>query len=208
MKKIFIMLLIATSTAFAGLAWQPPTSSHTQYIASGNIPKPEVINPGFWRVLTKRLIWKEAVENLQTRLQSVGLNPELIKTREATELHVFDDPRTFKSKKDAEKVKASWLKKDVEAEVLKRKSIFTVGLGRFSSTSYAELMQGKLKRLKKPYQYERRTMKIPAFRFIFPAMKHEEAESLWQILQNMGIVDPVIMPEERFIMSFGHNTPQ
>jgi hypothetical protein len=149
------------------------------------------------------MVWKEAIASLRDRLYKEGFETQLIVKQEPIELHAFDDARVFKSQASAEKVKNEWRKKKIEAEVLKREITYVVGLGRFYLTSYAEQMQERLKRIGMPYHYERRTVTIPAYRFVFNPMNKEEATRSWQKLQDLGIADPVMIRESEYQKVYG-----
>jgi hypothetical protein len=64
-------------------------------------------------------------------------------------------------------------------------------------------MQERLKRIGKPYRYERRTVIIPAYRFVFNPMEKDKATKSWQKLQNLGIAEPVMMRESEFQKLYG-----
>ncbi len=203
MKRLFMFIFIAAMISLTWLAWNPPIVQN--HLTRIHMPIPDIhsLDAGSWRVMTRRMISKQAVHGMQKRLSDVGFHPELIQKREPVELHAFDDPRIFKTQSEAGKVKAKWRALGVEADVLHHlskddKKVFKVGLGRFYMSEYAESMQEKLKRSKQPYNYERRTVSIPSYHFIFPAMTKGEAEILWKRLQNMGIADPVIMQQSEF----------
>lgn len=157
--------------------------------------------------MTHRLIWQQAVDAMQERLDKEGIKMARMQSKEPVEVHAFDDPGTFKTQRAAEKVKAIWRKKGIQAEVLKREITFGVGLGRFYLVDYAQRMENKLKRVGLPYQYERRTVVISAYRFVSAKMNKEEAEKLWQRLQNMGVGSPVLIPESRYLELYGPAAP-
>jgi len=203
MKRLLIWLAISASMAFTWLAWNPPSLQNR--LTRIHIPIPETVslNSGPWRVVTRRMISKQAVHGMQTRLLEAGLHPSIVQKREPVELHAFDDPNIFIKQSEAEKVKAKWRAMGVDADVLHHltkddKKAFKVGLGRFYMSEYAEAMQEQLKKSKQPYNYERRMVNIPSYHFIFPAMTKGEAEILWKRLQNIGLADPVIIQQSEF----------
>jgi len=167
------------------------------------IPETQSLELGPWRVISRRMVWKKAVDGMQKRLLDAGLKAEVIQKREPVELHAFDDPRIFEKESEAGKVKAMWQKLGIEADVLKHltkddQHVFKVGLGRFYMSEYAEAMQEELKKTQKPYHYERRMVSIPSYHFVFPPMTKGEAEIIWKRLQNIGIADPVIIQQSEF----------
>jgi len=203
MKRLFMLIFITATISLTWLAWNPPIVQN--HLTRIHMPIPDIqsLDAGPWRVMTRRMISKQAVDGMKARLLDAGFHPELIQKREPVELHAFDDPRIFKKQSEAGKVKAKWRALGVEADVLHHltkddEKVFKVGLGRFYMSEYAESMQEQLKRSKQPYNYERRTVSIPSYHFIFPAMTKGEAEILWKRLQNMGIADPVIMQQNEF----------
>ena len=203
MKHLPIAVAMILAAWLAWQAWQPPVSPPAQISVKGTLPQKVDAGPEMWRIVTKRMVWKEAIASLRDRLYKEGFETQLIVKEEPIELHAFDDPGVFKTQAEAEKVKAVWRKRKVEAEVLKREITYIVGLGRFFLTSYAEQMQERLKRVGKPYKYERRTVIIPAYRFVFNPMEKEEATKSWQKLQNLGIAEPVMMRETEFQKVYG-----
>lgn len=203
MKRLAAGLLVAVCAVIAWQAWQPPASTDRQGTVRAAIPQNGPAKQEKWRVLTHRMVWKQAATAMQERLTKAGIKLTRIQRKEPVELHAFDDPGTFKTQQAAEKVKAIWRKKGIKAEVLKREITYGVGLGRFYLVDYAERMQAQLKKTGLPYQYERRTVVIPAFRFVSGKMDKAEAEKLWRTLQDMGIASPVLISESRYLALYG-----
>lgn len=199
-------LVIAAMVAAAWLAWQawlPPTSVSSTTTVRSAVPENKHVGPELWRIVTKRMVWKKAISSMRDRLYREGFETQLIVKREPVELHAFDDPGSFKTQAGAEKAKAKWRKKKIDAEVIKREVTFAVALGRFYLTSYAEQMQERLKRIGKPYRYDKRTVTIPAYRFVFNPMEKDNATKSWERLQNLGIADPVMMRESEYQKVYG-----
>ncbi len=203
MKHLPIAVAMILAAWLAWLAWQPPVTPPAQVSVKGSLPEKVDAGPEMWRIVTKRMVWKTAIATMRDRLYKEGFETQLIVKEEPIELHAFDDPGIFNTQAEAEKVKAAWRKKKIEAEVLKREITYIVGLGRFFLTSYAEQMQERLKRINKPYVYQRRTVVIPAYRFVFNPMEKEEATRSWQKLQNLGIAEPVMMRETEYQRIYG-----
>jgi len=203
MKQLPAIFSIFVAGWLAWTAWQPPVSTPLPVTVRGNIPENSYAGPEMWRIVTKRMVWKKAIASMRDRLYKEGFETQLVVKQEPIELHAFDDPRVFKTRAEAEKVKKEWLKKKIEAEVLKREITYIVGLGRFYLTSYAEQMQERLKQIGKPYHYGRRTVVIPAYRFVFKPMEKNKAEKAWKKLQNLGIAEPVMMRESEYQKAYG-----
>jgi hypothetical protein len=203
MKQVLITLAIAATAWLAWQAWQPPESIFTQSAVRSSVPENKHTGPEMWRIVTKRMVWKQAIASLRDRLYKEGFETQLIVKQEPIELHAFDDPRVFKTSQEAEVARVEWKQKKIDAAVLKREITFIVSLGRFYLTSYAEQMQERLKRIGKPYRYERRTVTIPAYRFVFNTMEKAAATKSWQRLQNLGIADPVMMREAEYQKVYG-----
>ncbi len=203
MKRALVWLIMMATIIVTWLAWNPPmiqTHSNAVYLPIPNI-KP--LDTGPWRVITRRMVWKKGVDDMYKRLVATGLSPEVIERPEPIELHAFDDVGVFKTFAEAAKIKAVWQKLGVDADVLKHltkdnQTVFKVGLGRFYLLEYAKRMQKQLQQTKRPYQYEQRTVIIPAYRFVFPPMDKDDAEVLWKRLQDMGVGDPVIIQQQEF----------
>ncbi len=150
-----------------------------------------------WRVFTKRMVWKKAVEDLQAKFKEHNMNPIILNRKEAVQLHVFDDPRTFVSNAEAQAALKEW--KIDSVDILRRSDgKYMLGLGRFFLPEYAKLRQEALQALKKPFKYSQETKIIPTYRFIFPALSEKEAEVLWKNIQDMGAINPVMMTENEF----------
>ena len=203
MKHLPVAVAMIIAAWLAWQAWQPPVAPPAQLSVKGSLPQKIGAGPEMWRIVTKRMVWKEAIASLRDRLYREGFETQLIVKKEPIELHAFDDPGIFKTQAAAEKVKTVWRKRKIDAEVLKREITYIVGLGRFFLTSYAEQMQERLKRIGKPYRYERRTVIIPAYRFVFNPMEKDKATKSWQKLQNLGIAEPVMMRESEFQKLYG-----
>ncbi len=206
MKQLSAMVAVLIAGWLAWQAWHPPTPTTVAPSVKSSIPENRYAGPEMWRIVTKRMVWKKAIASMRDRLYKEGFETRLIVRREPIELHAFDDHRIFKDKESAEIAKIEWRQKKIEAEVLKQKSGYTVGLGRFYLTSYAEQMQERLKRIGKPYRYERRTVTIPAYRFVFNPMEKAEATKSWERLQNLGIADPVMMRESEYQKMYGNKS--
>jgi len=204
MRSFASALLVVAAAWLAWVVWRPAPPPFPEPPVRQALPQQEGVPQADLYVVTRRLVWKQAVADMGKRLKEAGLEPIDIHNREPVELHTFDDPTSFKSQRSAEKRKAEWRKAGISgAEVLKSCGRFIVGLGRFYLTAYAEQMQNRLKRLGKPYKYERRNITIPAFRFAFGPMNQEAADQTWGKLQNMGLADPVVMPAAQFMDLYG-----
>ncbi|MFQ5581393.1 MAG: hypothetical protein ACE5F3_02050 [Mariprofundaceae bacterium] len=205
--QIIILVFLAW---LAFQAWQPPESLPEQRAIHAALPKQEIIKeqPILWYVVTRRLVWEQAAQALKKRLQNEGFKPIPINRKEPVSMHAFDDGRIFKTREAAEKAKKAWQQHKIEANIIQtsielNKDIFIVGLGRFFLTSYAEQMQERLKRIKKPYRYERREVTIPTYRFTFAPAEKQQTRRLWQQIRDMGIADPVMMKASRFKALYG-----
>jgi len=190
------------------IAWHPPMPPAPQAPIHIAIPDLQPLESGKWRIITHRMVWKKAVDDMKKRLLDSGFKTTLIEKREPVELHAFDDPRIVDSFKKAGKIKAGWEKKGIDADVLKYKdddgkTMFKVGLGRFYLSEYAQRTERQIKKLKKPYNYARRTVVIPSYRFVFPAVSKNEAKILWKRLQNIGVGEPVMIQAAEFDKLYG-----
>ena len=203
MKKTLVVLTLLLAAWLAWQAWQPPVTSQPQLTVRNTLPEVKGTGPELWRIVTKRMVWKQAIASMRDRLYKEGFETELLVKREPVEVHAFDDPRSFKTQAEAEKVKAQWRKKKIDAEALFREVTYGVALGRFYITSYAEQMQARLKIIGLPYVYERRTVTVPAYRFIFAPMEKKQAEKSWRAVKNLGIAEPAMMKESEFQRLYG-----
>ncbi|MFC1567848.1 hypothetical protein ACFL3K_01440 [Pseudomonadota bacterium] len=203
MKQILVAVALLLAVWLAWQAWQPPMVGQPGLAVRTALPKVENAGPKLWRIVTKRMVWKQAIASMRDRLYKEGFETELLVKREPVEVHAFDDPRSFKTLAEAEKVKAQWRKKKIDAEALFREVTYGVALGRFYITSYAEQMQARLKIIGLPYVYERRTVIVPAYRFIFAPMEKKQAEKSWRQVKNLGIAEPSMMKESEFQRLYG-----
>ncbi len=203
MKQTLIVVALLLATWLAWLAWQPPVINQPGLTVRAVLPEMEDAGPELWRIVTRRMVWKQAIASMRDRLYKEGFETRLIVKREPVELHAFDDPGTFKTLAEARKVESQWKKRKVDAQALKREITFGVALGRFYITSYAEQMQARLKTIGLPYRYERRTVIVPAYRFVFNPMEKKQAEKSWKRLQNLGIAEPAMMKESEFQRLYG-----
>lgn len=203
MKRLAATLLVAACALVAWQAWQPPYTAEKNAPVRSAIPQNEQIQPQMWRVMTQRMVWKQAVDAMQERLLAAGLELAVVRRKEPVELHAFDDAATFETSQAAEKARAVWQERGIQADVSKLEQGYGVSLGRFYLIDYAERMQARLKEIGAPYQYARRTVTIPAYRFVSAAMEKAETEKLWQTLQDMGIGNPVLIPDSRYLALYG-----
>lgn len=217
MKNLGKGLLIIVLLGLAWIAWQPPQTTRNLHAVKASLPAAPSDTSGKaaatnsrerWRVVTRRIVWSEAVKTLQQRFADAGLQPIKIKTREPVTMHAFDDGRIFKDFKSAAKVKQEWLKHQVDADVIRvsievGKDVYMVGLGRFYLTEYAEQMQNRLRQIGKPYRYEQRNVELPVWRFTFPPTDKATAQRLWAKLQDLGVASPTLMPDEKFEELYG-----
>ena len=157
-----------------------------------------------WRVFTRRMVWDKAVESFQGRLKERNIEALLLERKESVLLHVFDDPREFPSRTEAQKAKVDWDIEEVDI-IRKDNGMYMLGLGRFYIIAYAEQRQERLKKTGHRYVYEQQKKEIPTYRFIFPPLPEAEAELLWKSIQELGAVDPVMMSENEFNAMFVGN---
>ncbi len=200
LKNIIGILSVLVLSWLAWAAWFPPEFTHEQSDVRVFIPeRPNLgsLEHEKWRVFTKRMVWKKAVDELQAKFKEHNMDPIILERREAVQLHVFDDPRTFVSNAEAQAALKEW--KIDSVDILRRKDgKYMLGLGRFFLPEYAKLRQEALQALKKPFKYSQETKIIPTYRFIFPALSEKEAEVLWKNIQDMGAINPVMMTENEF----------
>jgi len=202
-RNITSFILLVLLTWLAWTSWQPPAVIPDTQPVSLAIPEPLDAAPTLWRVVTRRMVWKEAAEAMYKRLKEAGLRVTSVTRKEKIDLHAFDDARTFVQRKDATQARKKWEKRGFEADVIHQDDHFGVGLGRFFLAAYARQMQKKLKKNGMKYSYERRMVNIPTWRFTFPAASHAKARKLWQRIQALGVADPSLMPEKQFESLFG-----
>ncbi len=230
-------LLLAGLGWLAWIAWQPPTPAPNSTPetpapvaapaqpreTAGAAPRMNAGEPAanretgqaeqkLWRVVTRRIVWPEAAKTLEQRLRDAGLSPIVIRRREEVTMHAFDDATIYHDRKQAKAALRDWRKRHMDATLIKAavepgKEAWIVGLGRFYLTEYAEQMQARLRRIGKPYRYERRNVRLPVWRFAFAPMPRDQAEALWRRLQDMGIAAPALMPEEEFRRFQSDNAP-
>jgi hypothetical protein len=208
-------VLLFIFSALAWFVWQQPAPApvpetvrssipdlplQSTHNSTENITEPAEQDPDeLWRVVTRRLITPAAATALSQRLKKLNMEPIMFTGREAVEMHAFDDQLLFNSHEKAVLAKNDWLEKNIEASIIKTSdSLYIVGLGRFFQIEYAEDIQKRLKKIGKPYRYQRRSVPIPSWRFTFAASDKQQAEKIWQQLQSMGLSMPVLIPEEQF----------
>ena len=208
-------VLLLIFSALAWFAWQQPAPAPTPVAVRGSIPdlplqpthnsteniteSAEQGSDALWRIVTRRLITPAAAMALSQRLKELNLEPIMFTGRETVEMHAFDDLTLFNSREKAVLAQKGWLGKNIEASIIKTSDgLYIVDLGRFFQIEYAEGMQKRLKKISKPYRYERRNVPIPTWRFTFAASDKQQAEKIWKQLQSMGLSMPVLIPEEQF----------
>jgi len=203
MKRTLLTAVLLFASWLAWQAWQPPATIQPKSTVRSSLPVLKDAGPELWRIVTKRMVWKKAIASMRDRLYKEGFETQLLVKREPVEVHAFDDPGTFKTLKEAKEAEQKWRKKKIDAKALKREVTFGVALGRFYITSYAEQMQARLKIIGLPYSYERRTVIVPAYRFVFIPMEKKQAEKSWKEIKNLGIAEPAMMKESEFQRLFG-----
>jgi hypothetical protein len=204
LKNIIGLTIVLGLSWTAWNTWFPSNIANQQNDVRAWLPeRPNLSNheQDKWRVFTKRMVWDKAVETLETVFEENNMQPILLNRKEAVQLHVFDDPRSFVSNTEAQAALKEW---DIEDVDILRKSDgkYMLGLGRFFLPAYAEQRQTALRKLNKPFVYNKQTKIIPTYRFIFPALPESEAEILWKNIQQMGAIDPVMMTENEFNAMF------
>ncbi|MDQ6995770.1 MAG: hypothetical protein Q9M18_09270 [Mariprofundaceae bacterium] len=203
MGKLWGMLVVAMASILAWWAWHPPLVTTDIQVVNFSIPNVAPLDAGKWRVVTRRMVWKKAVESMRTQLLTLDVPFTLIRKKEPIELHAFDDARLFSTKREANLAKAKWEKLHIDASVFdtsgdNQSPVYRVELGRYYLSAYAKDTQQQLDKAGMPYRYQKRQVMIPSYRFAFPVMFKSEAEILWRQLQNMGIADPVMMQAVKF----------
>ena len=206
MRSIFSLLLAGLLIWLAWVSWQPP--------ASQNLPqnRPHISVPEDesepWHVITRKIISKPSAESMQKRLAQAGLKPVRITRREVVELYAFDGARTFPARKEAVQALAEWKKLKLDANIMKTNDAYSISLGRFYMAEYTLRMHARLKKSGKPYRYEKRKVSIPVYRFSISSDNATDARALWQKVQELGIAEPVLMPEKQFMDIYGETGPE
>lgn len=199
---------VAIAIALAWLAWaswqMPPAPTSLREVRQPlPVANSDDADQAKWRVVTRKIVWKQAAQSLQQRLQKAGFMVTPVTRRETVELHAFDDPRTFTSLQKADATEAAWKKKGIDAQVIKYDNHYGVALGRFFLPEYAEARRQLLEKSGEKYSYAKRTVEIPVYRFTFPTAQKDTAEKLWKHLQDIGIADPALIREDRFNALYG-----
>ncbi|MDQ6981501.1 MAG: hypothetical protein Q9M08_00640 [Mariprofundus sp.] len=159
-----------------------------------------------WRVVTRRVISKEGMIELEKRLDAMHLKPLTIQRRENLTMHVFDDAEPFHSSQQAHTAARFWQQHNIETTVIKtHEGAYLIGLGRFYQAKYAESMQKQLDRAGRKYRHQQRTVPIPVKHFTFPPTDKATAETLWKQLNTTGIIMPILIPEDRFQALYGNS---
>ncbi len=224
MTRTVLLLLFS---ALAWLVWQQPAPAPVPATVRSSMPalplqptqnpdagKAVILKPDeLWRVVTRRLVTSEAAKALNQRFEELNLEPIMFENREPVEMHAFDDPFLFSDYKQAIAEKNNWLKENIEANVIKvdddgDSDHYMVALGRFFQIEYAEGIQKQLKKIGKPYRYQRRNVPIPTWRITFAASSKAQAEKIWKQLQASGISMPVLMPEQSFQETYSDRTEE
>lgn len=203
MRLILKLLALLILSGVAWTSWQIPQMQGPKRDVRMSIPLFGGSEGGKWRVVTRKLVWKQAAQSMQKRLEQDGFKVTPITRRETVELYAFDDPRTFATRKQAALAESTWRKKGIGADVIKYDNSFGVALGRFFMPEHAEKRRQALEKSGGKYSYEQRTIEIPVYRFTFPAAKRSTAEKLWKHLQELGIADPALIREDRFTALYG-----
>lgn len=201
-------------TVVAALAWltvviwfpQPPIIKQADVQAS--LPERldiDGVKTERWRVYTRRMVWDKAVEAFQKQLQEKQIDAVVLNRKESVMLHVFDDPRRFLSHTEAEAALQEWRGMDTIDILRQSDGTYMLSLGRFYLDAYAQQHEENLRKIGKPFVYHKQAKIIPTFRFVFPALTEQEAETLWKNIQDMGAVDPVMMSESEFNATFVGN---
>ena len=204
MKNILGFVVVLGLAWLTWNAWFPPATISQQADVKAWLPEPPDLGAKEaekWRVFTRRMVWKQGVDDFEKRLKEKGMEALVLERKEEVMLHVFDDPRTFDTFAKAAKARKEWTIGSVD--ILKRNDgKFYLGLGRFYLTAYAEKREKVLNKTKKTYSYAQHRKVIPTYRFIFSPLPEKEAEILWKSIQDMGAVDPVMMTENEFNAMF------
>jgi|UPI00035EE5AC hypothetical protein len=204
MRRVLVLALLVLLAWSAWHAWVPPYPPPVPAAVDVYIEPPQPTANTLWRITTHRMVWKQGVEDLRRKLAAAGLFPQLLSRKEDVELYVFDDQRTFNSLAQAQQAQAEWHRRgidDVDIERTKPGS-YSIGLGRYYIMEFAQRNEKRLRHTGLPYQRSRRIIRIPAMRFIFPAMLRPQADALWKKLKNLGVSQPVIMQEDEFQRRF------
>ncbi|MDX8406003.1 MAG: hypothetical protein R8K50_07620 [Mariprofundus sp.] len=202
MKYLTIFLLAALAWFF----WQQPAVVGVHKVVHMPLP----VQAGAeqvtekWRVVTRRMVTRPAVEALTQRLFALGLAPVTLNSQEEVTLHAFDDAMIYDTRSAADLAAQAWQVKGMEVNIIEvNATTYLIGLGRLYQDENAELLQQDLQKTGMPYRYQRRSVKLPAWRFTFPPLGRVEAQQLWQRLTDTGVAMPVLIPESRFLSMYG-----
>jgi len=212
MNRLLGFSLLSLLTLAAIIVWLKPASAPEPARVRVAVPttpvsqqttEPASINT-LWRVVTRRVVSKDAIYAITRRLTAMGLKPITIRSQEDVIMHAFDDAVLFPSRKEAWAASKVWRDRDIEITIIEaKKSVYLIGLGRFYQSNYAQGMQNRLKKIGREFRYQQRTVPIPTWRFTFPAMQKGAAEKLWKRLNNSGVIMPVQIPEKQFQALYG-----
>jgi len=206
MRNLLVVMFLITLSWVTWKVWVPALPPPTPAAVDVYVTPPPYASNKLWQVLTHRMVWKQGVNDLQRKLSTLGLSPKLMVRKERVELYVFNDARTFHSLRDVKNALAAWHQrgiKDVDIIVLKQEHAYTLALGRYYIMEYAQKTERQLQQSGLPYTQSRRTLNIPAMRFVFPPMSRSQANILWGKLQNLGLSQPVMIQADEFQRRYG-----
>jgi hypothetical protein len=208
LKQVISVLALGLLLWVGWLVWQPPAVTHVSSPPVEALPERPGDAAELWRVVTRRMIVSKSAEAMGKSMLQRSLPALSLVQEEDVELHAFDDPQTFKVRNDAVRVRNAWRKAGFDAELIRPDGRFGVALGRLYLEAYAQALQRRLEKSKRPYTYQRRQLHIPTFRFTFAPAPYAEARALWGRVQELGVADPVLMREARYQQMFGNATTE
>jgi len=208
LRQIISVLALGLLLWVGWLVWQPPAATHASSAPVKALPERPGDATELWRVITRRMIVSKSAEAMGKSMLRRGLPAISLVQEEDVELHAFDDPKTFEVRKDAVRARNAWRKAGFEAELIRPDGRFGVALGRLYLEAYAQALQRRLEKAKRPYSYERRQLHVATFRFTFDPAPYAEAREMWARVQELGVADPVLMRESRYRQMFGDATTE
>ena len=206
LRRIISVLALGLLLWVGWIVWQPPAAIHASRAAVQVLPERPGDAAELWQVVTRRMIVSKSAKAMGKSMLQRDLPALSLVQEEDVELHAFDDPQTFKVRNDAVRARNVWRKAGFDAELIRPDGQFGVALGRLYLEAYAQALQRRLEKAKRPYTYQRRQLHIPTFRFTFAPAPYAEARELWAKVQELGVADPVLMRESRYHQMFADAT--
>ncbi|MDX8409141.1 MAG: hypothetical protein R8J84_03725 [Mariprofundales bacterium] len=193
-RRLVVTLLLLAAVLLAWVAWNPPANEERARHFRITVPSPPEQQQQLWQVETRRLLREADAREIKRRLLAHGLMPTIVAAQEQVSWTLFTDAYSYANPAQTLEAQARWKQHGIDAVLMHDDGGYHLQLAREVSPTAIIGTRQKLAASKLAWRDETRVKLSTVWRLQFPPQSKDDAEITWRVLQQQGMLDPVMHP--------------